>query len=44
MTKYETWGWNEFHEPEICEYCDFDDCATCDNGPNNKKRRRRVIK
>ena len=39
MAEYESWGWNDFHDPEICEYCDFDDCATCDNGPNNKQRR-----
>lgn len=49
MQKCETWGWNEFHEPEICEYCDFDNCDVCDNGPNKKrinhaKRRWRVIK
>ena len=36
----ETWGNNDWHDPEICEHCSFDSCPTCSNGPRLKEYRR----
>ena len=30
--KYEKWGNNEWHNPAICENCEYNTCETCSNG------------
>lgn len=41
MSKYEKWGNNDFHRPELCENCTYD-CSRCDNGPRGVEYRRAV--
>lgn len=37
---YEKWGNNEFHDPKLCETCEFDSCPVCSNGPREMEYRR----
>ncbi len=37
---YETWGNNEFHDPKLCENCEYDSCPVCSNGPREMEYRR----
>ena len=42
MIKYEKWGNNEYHNPEICKNCEYDSCLVCSNGPRGVKYERAV--
>ena len=37
MTEYKTWGNNEFHNPKLCEKCEYGTCGVCDNGPRDSE-------
>ena len=38
--KYEKWGNNEWHDPEVCKNCESDSCPVCSNGPRGMEYRR----
>lgn len=38
-----TWGNNEYHDPKLCETCEFDSCLVCSNGPRGKEYRRAEV-
>lgn len=40
MIKYEKWGNNEYHNPELCKNCEYDSCPVCSNGPKLGEYRR----
>ena len=42
-TEYKKWGNNEFHNPKICEDCEYDTCSRCDNGPRGAEYRRAIV-
>lgn len=40
--KYETWGNNKFHNPQLCESCKYDTCGRCSNGPRGNEYERSI--
>ena len=39
-SRYKKWGNNEFHDPKVCENCEYDTCPVCDNGPRGDAYKR----
>lgn len=39
MTEYEKWGENEYHDPKLCEECEYFSCSVCSNGPRGREYR-----
>ena len=40
--KYETWGNNKFHNPELCKNCQYGTCGRCSNGPRDDEYKRAI--
>ena len=38
--EYEKWGNNEYHDPKICENCEYGTCQVCSNGPRDDAYKR----